>query len=141
MAPESRTDRTSPDHAVGGEVAGAERPSLRADRRDDLPGQIAAIQAARAFRGNLLQCLREVGKADDVAGEQTRAVRPAVQPPAFGGVAQDQVEDCVQMGLSAIQLDPVTRQLERRLDHLAPGQPSVGAVHGLEPGARPWHRT
>ena len=51
MAAESGSDRTSPDHAIGGEVFGAERASLRADGRDELPGQIAAIQAARTFRG------------------------------------------------------------------------------------------
>jgi hypothetical protein len=47
-------------------------------------------------------------------------------------VAQDQVEDRVQVGLGPIQLEAAAGELDRRLQQLGPWQPTVGPVQRFQ---------
>src|SRR2546430_1041011 len=66
------------------------------------------------------------------AARRRRARPPLVDPPALVGVAEDQVEDRVQVGLRARELDPVAGELDRRSDELRPRPRPVRAVRRLE---------
>src|SRR5205823_5669189 len=78
----------------------------------------------------------EVRQPQRVAGDEPRAVGPAVDTAALVEMAQDQVEDRVEVRLLARDLDAAPRELDRRLQELAPRQPSVRLVDGLEPAGR-----
>ena len=92
--------------------------------------------AAGALRGDPFERAGEVGKTEDVARLQPGAVRPAVEAAPLGGVAEDQVEDRVQVRLRPRQLDALAGELDRRRDDLGPR--AAGRTRGAPLRARPW---
>ena len=94
------------------------------------------VEHGRAFFRELLERAAEVAQREQVAGQQAGAVRAAVDAAPLGRVAQDQVEDRVQVSLLARHLETAARQLDRGLEQLPPGQSAVPSVHRLEPQNR-----
>ena len=92
-------DRAPPDHAVRLEIVGGDRAAAGGDGRGDLRRQLAAVERRRPLGGDERERLVEAVETKHVAGHHPPAVRPAVEPPALGVVAQDQVEDRVQVRL------------------------------------------
>ena len=133
MALEGGADRAAPDDAVLGEVALVDLAAVLADVRGDRAAELAVVELTRAVLGDALERAREVGHLDPVARDEALAV-PLVDAAALLGVGEDQVEDRVQVGLRARELDPVARELDRGRDELRPRARAVGAVGRLEPG-------
>ncbi len=114
-------------------------PPPASHRGDDRTGELARVERASALLRDPFERLAEVGELQEVARKQAGAVGAAVEAAALVGVAQDQVEDRVQVRLRPGELDAVAGELDRRLQELAPGQPSVARVQRLEPGRRSRH--
>ena len=96
-------------------------------RRQLAPYRSSGRSASRSERA------RKVGKAQDVAGPEARTAH-AVDAPPLGRVAQDQVENRVQIRLRPRQLDARACGLDRRLDERPPRQASRSG--GARPRAR-----
>ena len=58
----------------------------------------------------------------------------AVDRPALGRVAEDEVEDRVQVRLLRRELDALAGERDRRLEQPAPGERPVALVRRLQPG-------
>src|SRR5438105_9639551 len=131
MPAKGRTDRRAPDHPVLVQVAARQAAAARADVRDDGAPELAAVQRAGAVPRDRLERVGEAGQAEAVAAHETVPLT-AVRLRAFGGVAEDRVEDRVQVRLRARELDPVAGELDRGREQLRPGELSAGAVRYLE---------
>ena len=147
----ARRRRRVRDHLVAA-VAGRARVAARrrgtprgrrGSARRRPPATVLDDRAARARRGRArgavggdpLECLGEIGQAERVARREARAVGAAVEAAPLGGVAQDQVEDRVQVRLRrASARRPPRASSIAGCEELGPRQPAVGAVHRLEPG-------
>jgi len=70
--------------------------------------------------GDQLECSGQVVLEQPVFGDETLAVFLLVYVTGFGGVAQDQVEDRVQIGLPVVELDAAPRECDRGLKEVAP---------------------
>src|SRR5207244_5035004 len=81
--------------------------------------------------GEQLEGRGEIGLDERVLHDEALAV-PFVHGARFGRVPQDEVEDGVQVRLAVVQLDTVSRQVDRRLEEVAPGKCPEGAVRVLE---------
>ena len=92
MASEAGAHRAPPDDPVAGEVFERELAATLAHGRDDRLRAPSAVDDGRAAARNRLQRVRELGQAKGVACDEALAVRPAVDPAAFGSRAQDRVE-------------------------------------------------
>jgi len=83
--------------------------------------------------GDALERPRQVGHREPVSRDE--ALAPAlVDPAALLGVAQDDVEDRVQVGLRTRELEALAGEVDRRRDELGPGQAAECAVRCLEAG-------
>ena len=130
--------RPPPHHAERGEICTGDSSALCAQVADDLLPERAAVDRGRALAGELLERRPEVVQDEAVARAETRAA--AVDPPPLVRVAQDQVEDAVQVRLRRGQLDAVPRKLERRPEQARPRQRAERPVRRLEARRRPGHR-
>src|SRR4029079_12833650 len=104
-----------------------EATTVRADVLGDLHRQLACVELTGAALGEQLERRREVLLHERVAGRESLAVA-LVDGARLRRVAQDQVEDRVQVRLARVELDSVTRHLDRGLEKVAPGQTTEGLV-------------
>ena len=101
---------------------------------------MVVTQSADKVIATLRERAAKICQAEGVAGEHPRAVPSAVDPPALVGVAEDQVEDRVQVSLFPGDLDPGSSELDRGLEQLVPGKTTVNGMDRLQPGSRAGHR-
>ena len=106
-----------------------------ADVVGDPVGELAFVQHLAAVFGDQLEGPCEVGLDQRVLQDEAFAVS-FVDLPRFGRVAQDEVEDRVQVCLSVVQLDPVPREVDRRPEELAPRERAEGAMRLLQADRR-----
>ena len=103
----------------------------------DGAAELAAVELAGTTLGKLLQRPRQIGHDDPLAGRDA-AVLPVDRPPVRG-VAKDQIENRVQVGLRRRELDALPGKRDRRLDQPAPGKRCVPLVRGFQPCDRAGH--
>ena len=106
---------------------------MLADVRCERAGELAVVELAGASLGDSLERPGQIGHGDPVARDEA-LTSALVDAAALGGVAQDHVEDRVQVGLRARELDAVAGKLDRGRDQLRPRQRAVRAVRRLEAG-------
>ena len=135
MAHEGDAHRLPADDAVVAQVAERDLTAALAQVARERPRQLAVVEVLPAGLGEPLERLPEVGEHEPVAGDQAVAVH-AVHRVALVGVAQDRVEDVVQVRLALGQLDPVAGVRDRRLEQHPPGQRAEAAMGFAEPGRR-----
>src|SRR5439155_26229571 len=112
VAPEGSTHRAAPDDAVLGKVALVDLAAVLADVRCERAGELAVVELAGASLGDSLERPGQIGHGDPVARDEA-LTSALVDAAALGGVAQDHVEDRVQVGLRARELDAVAGKLDR----------------------------
>ena len=132
---EDGADGTAPDDAVLLEIAQRDRAAALADVGGDRARHLASVDRARAVLGELLQRVREIALDEPLARDQTPPLRPEHGAP-LGAVPQDEVDDGVKVRLRPRQLDPASRELDRRREQLLPRPRPVDAVDVLEPRGR-----
>ncbi len=132
LAAEARPHRAAANDAIFREVALGEAASACAEVLDDRCAELPRVELGGAPVGEQLQRLREVVLDQRVAGDQRGAVL-LVHGPRLRRVAQDQVEDAVQVRLPVVELDAIARELDRGLEEVTPRQASERLVRGLEP--------
>jgi hypothetical protein len=103
---------------------------------DHRTAELAGVELGRTALGEQLERVGKVAHHEPVAGDEALAVRVRVERAPLLRVPQDQVEDRVQVGLRAVQLDSLARELDRRREELAPRERPECAVRLLEPGRR-----
>ena len=106
---------------------------------DDLGSELAVVQLGGATLREQLERPRQLGLDEHVADGKRSAV-VLVHIARLRRVAQDQVEDPVQVRLAVVELDAVARELDRRLEEVAPGEASERLVRRLEPECRARNR-
>ncbi len=139
VARERDTDGPTPDDAIGGQVGEGEVSPAVAHGCDHCPRALALVEGGRSPTGDRLERLCELGKAEQVARHEPRAVRAAVNPTRLVGVADDRIEHRVDMGLGTRELDSGPGHLDRRREQDAPREAPVGSMRGLEPRDHPRH--
>src|SRR5262249_53180953 len=140
LAAEARSHGTTADDAVLVQVALREAAAAGADVPDDPRAELTGVELLRAVLCEPLERVREVALHERVADAERAAV-VLVDRGRLRGVVEDQVEDAVQVRLSLVELHAVARELDRRLEELAPRQAPERAVRGLEPERRARDRT
>jgi hypothetical protein len=134
VAEVARLHRLTPEDPVRLEVGGREQPSTGLDRGGNRGRELTAVHRRRSLGGDLFERAAQIGEHQQVSRLQPRAVVAAVQTTTLQGVAEDQVEDGVEVSLWPRQLDARARELDRRLHELRPWQTAVLGVHALETG-------
>src|SRR5439155_13732635 len=129
---EARAHGAAANDTIFGQVTLGEAAAARAKMFDDGPGKLACVELGGALVGEQLQRLREVVLDQRVADGQRGAVL-LVHGPRLRRVAQDQVEDAVQVRLPVVELDAIARELDRGLEEVTPRQASERLVRGLKP--------
>ena len=113
------------------------RPPLRGEMLHHRPAEVAAVELSRSTVGEPLERRCEIGHDDSLTRRD--AAMLSVDRPPLGRVAQDQVEDRVQVRLRPGELHSAAGERDRGLEEPAPGQRSVALVRRLEPGDGPRH--
>ena len=122
----------APDHAVLPEVLRRHRAARLAHVEYHGGRELAVGEIGRMLR-EPLDRVRQVGEPEPVSRPEPRASAP-VHASALGRVAQDQVEDRVEIRLRSRQLDAGAGSLDGRLREDAPGQGAVASMRGGQPG-------
>ena len=86
----------------------------------DRVGEGAFVEHLAALLGDQLERPGKVVLEQPVFGDETLAVILLVHVTGLGRVAQDQVEDRVQICLSVVELDAASRECDRGLKEVAP---------------------
>ena len=103
---------------------------------DDRARHLAAVDRARAVLGEPLQRVREIALDEPLAGDEPPPLRPEDRA-ALVAVAQDEVDDRVEVRLRRRQLDARSRAGSiAGATQLLPRPRPVDAVRLLEPGGR-----
>src|SRR5438094_732206 len=110
--PGTTTPEPEPVDAVS-EAALGNRATAFAKMRRERSCQIAAIEVVGAVLREPLERAREIGHHEPVARDEPVTVA-AVDHLSLACVAQDQIEDRVEIGLRFRQLDALPRVANRR---------------------------
>ena len=101
--------------------------------------QVAAIEVVGAVLREPLERAREIGHHEPVARDEPVTVA-AVDHLSLACVAQDQIEDRVEIGLRFRQLDALPRVANRGLEQDRPGKRPEEPVRLAQPRGRPRDR-
>src|SRR5207247_6955164 len=112
VAAEGRAYGPSPDNPVRGQIVERHRTAALPHGLDDRARDLAPVDRGRTVTADPPDRLAELRQAQDVAGHEPGAAVLAVEPAALVGVAEDEVEDRMQVGLRARPLDAVARELD-----------------------------
>jgi hypothetical protein len=119
------------DDAVGGEILEGDRAASLRLVGGDQAADLARVELLCALVADRLERRDELAQVELVTGDETFAGATVDGAPLIG-VAEDEIEDRVQIRLLARQLDAGARQLDRRRDQRSPRRRPVSAVHALE---------
>ncbi len=136
MPEEGAAHRPPPDDRVALQVVASDPAAAAGHGLDDRRAELALVDRPHALDGDALERLTEIGQAELVPRLEAAPVRAAVDTAALGGVAQDLIEDRVEMRLRPRERNAAAGELDRGLQQLAPRQPSVGPVNRLEACSR-----
>ena len=131
MAAEGNADRPPRDDAVAREIRFRQAAALRTHVLADAPPELAFVEGSRPSVGQLLERVGEIRHHQPVAGDEAASVR-AEDLATRLRVAQDQIENRVEVRLRPIELEPIPRGRDRRLEQAAPRKPRVGPVCGFQ---------
>ena len=121
-----------------GEVVEREVAAAVADGGDHRPRPLAAVESAAApRRGDRLEACRRDRAA--AAGRPRRAACPSGSSRCapLVAVAKDRVEQAVDVRLGPGELDPLARQLDRRLEQLRQGSRPYARCAASSPATAP----